>query len=163
MAAIFRNIGEELFAAWCQTSFSQEQPMIQRLSHMNVYVLDQQRAHAFYVDKLGFEVRTDITLGNGFRWLTVGPKGQPDLELALMAVMSGPFLSKEDAEVLRGLVARGGGSSGVFETADCQKTYDELKSRGVEFTGPPEQRPYGIETLLKDDSGNWFSLVQRPK
>lgn len=137
--------------------------MIQRLSHMNIYVLDQARARDFYVDKLGFEVRTDLTLDGGFRWLTVGPKGDPDLHLVLMAIAPGTFMSKADAETLRGLVARGAGSSGVFETADCKKTFDELKAKGVEFIHEPAERPYGIEALFKDDSGNWFSLVQRPK
>ena len=137
--------------------------MIQRLSHMNVYVLDQQRARAFYVDTLGFEVRNDLQLSDTFRWLTVGPKGQPDLEIVLMPIDSGPFLSEPDAALLRGLVARSGVSSGVFETADCQATYDDLKAKGVEFVHAPTERPYGIEALFKDDSGNWFSRVHWPK
>ena len=80
--------------------------MIQRLSHVNIYVLDQNRALAFYVDKLGFEVRAGFTLGGGFRWLTVGPKGQPDLQLVLMLVAETPFMSSADAEILRGLINR---------------------------------------------------------
>jgi catechol 2,3-dioxygenase-like lactoylglutathione lyase family enzyme len=136
--------------------------MIQRLSHATVYVLDQDRAKDFYVGKLGFEVRTDQTMGP-FRWLTVGPKGQPDLELILMKVSSGPMLDEASAAQLRALVEKGAIGCGVLETADVRKDYEELSRKGVRFKGPPEERPYGIETLLQDDSGNWFSVVQRPR
>lgn len=136
--------------------------MIQRLSHMNVFVLDQERAKQFYTEKLGFELRNDVVMGP-FRWLTVGPKGQPDLEIILMAIRPSPFMDEATCATVRTLVAKVGLSSGVFETADCQKTFEELKAKGVEFVSPPTERPYGIEALLKDDSGNWFSLVQRPR
>jgi catechol 2,3-dioxygenase-like lactoylglutathione lyase family enzyme len=135
--------------------------MIQKLSHATVYVLDQDRAKDFYVGKLGFEVRTDQTLGS-FRWLTVGPKGQPDLELILMKIASGPMLDEASAAQLRALVEKGAFGCGAFETADVRKDYEELSKKGVRFSGPPQERPYGIETVLRDDSGNWFSLVQRP-
>jgi catechol 2,3-dioxygenase-like lactoylglutathione lyase family enzyme len=133
--------------------------MIQKVSHMAVYVLDQERARDFYVNKLGFEVRTDAKMGD-FRWLTVGPKGQPDLEITLMEVKPGPMLDEARCETLRELIQRGTFGFGVFETADVRKTYQELKARGVEFMSEPKERPYGIEALLKDDSGNWFSLTQ---
>lgn len=136
--------------------------MIQRLSHTNLYVLDQERAKAFYTEKLGFEVRSDLTMG-AFRWLTVGPKGQPDLEMVLMPIAPSPFMDEASCERLRGLVAAGALSGGVLATADCRKTYEELTAKGVTFAHPPAERPYGIEALLKDDSGNWFSLVQRPR
>ena len=136
--------------------------MIQRLSHINIYVSDQQRALAFYTEKLGFDVRTDVTLGD-FRWLTVGPKGQPDLELVLMAIKPSPFMDEATCAQLRQIQATSGLSGGVFDTADIHKTYEELKAKGVEFTSPPQERPYGIEALMKDDSGNWFSMVQRPR
>jgi len=136
--------------------------MIQRLSHATVYVLDQDRAKDFYVGKLGFEVRTDQTLGS-FRWLTVAPKGQPDLELILMKITAGHMLDEAGAAQIRGLVERGAFICGAFETADVRKDYQELSAKGVRFRGPPEQRPYGIETVLQDDSGNWFSLTQRPR
>jgi predicted enzyme related to lactoylglutathione lyase len=134
--------------------------MIHRMSHTSVYVLDQDRARAFYTEKLGFEVRTDARMGE-FRWLTVGPKGQPDLELVLMPLRPGPTLDADTVETVRRLVERGVFGAGVFETADCHKTYEELKARGVEFLAPPAERPYGVEALLRDDSGNWFSVCQR--
>lgn len=134
--------------------------MIQRLSHVSIYVLDQDAAYDFYVNKLGLEVRTDARMDNGFRWLTVGPKGQPEMEIALMLVAPGHKMDEETADMLRTLIKKGVLGAGVFETADCRKTYEELKARGVEFTSPPEERFYGIESLFKDDSGNWFSLSQ---
>ena len=135
--------------------------MIQRLSHVTVWVLDQDAAYDFYVNKLGFDVRTDARMDNGFRWLTVGPKGQPDLEIALMPTAPGPMMDQESSDALRSLVRKGVLGAGVFETADCQQTYEELKGKGVEFTQPPTERFYGIEALLKDNSGNWFSMSQR--
>ena len=133
--------------------------MIQKVSHMVVYVLNQDSAHDFYVNKLGFEVRTDAKMGD-FRWLTVGPKAQPDLEISLMEVKPGPMLDEVRARTLRDLIQKGTFGFGVFATADVRKTYEELKARGVQFISEPKERPYGIEALLKDDSGNWFSLSQ---
>src|SRR5215470_7989319 len=135
--------------------------MIQRLSHVTIYVLDQDAAYDFYVNKLGFEVRTDARMDNGFRWLTVGPKGQPDLEIALMPTTPSPMMDKETSDALRTLISKGAIGSGVLETADIHKTYEELKARGVEFSQAPIERFYGIEALFKDNSGNWFSLSQR--
>jgi len=134
--------------------------MIQRLSHITIYVLDQDAAHDFYINKLGFEVRTDAKMDNGFRWLTVGPKGQPDLEIALMPTTPGPMMDQETCNLLRALVEKGVLGGGVMETADCQKTYEELVAKGVQFSQPPQERFYGIEALFKDNSGNWFSLSQ---
>src|SRR5262245_56075341 len=111
--------------------------MIQRLSHVTIYVLDQDAAYDFYINKLGFEVRTDASMDNGFRWLTVGPKGQPDLEIALMPTTPSPMMDKETSDTLRSLIQKGVIGSGVLETADVQKTYEELKARGVEFKQPP--------------------------
>lgn len=136
--------------------------MLQKLSHATIYCLDQDKAKAFYTEKLGFEVRNDIVLG-GFRWLTVSPKGQPDLELVLMPTHPGPMMDEATCAALRGLIQKGVLGPGVFETADCKTTYEELKARGVEFLGPPQERPYGVEAMLKDDSGNLFSVVQRPR
>lgn len=130
--------------------------MIERLSHVTVYVVDLERAKAFYTEKLGFEVREDVTLGN-FRWLTVGPKGQPDLHLVLMPIAGG----NEASEALRGLVQSSRIAVGVLATRDCRKTYAELRARGVEFKSEPAERPYGIEAMLVDDSGNMFSLTER--
>ena len=135
--------------------------MIQRMSHVSIYVLDQDSAYDFYVNKLGIEVRTDSKMDNGFRWLTVGPKAQPDLEIVLMPTAPSPMMKQETSDALRALIRNGTLGAGVFETADIQKTYEELKAKGVEFTSPPTERFYGIEALLKDDSGNWFSISQR--
>jgi predicted enzyme related to lactoylglutathione lyase len=136
--------------------------MIQRLSHATIYVLDQDRARTFYTEKLGFEVRTDARMGD-FRWLTVGPKGQPDLEIVLMALEPSPMMDEATCATIRGLVEKGALGSGVFGSSDVQRTYQELVARGVEFMQPPTERPYGIEALFKDDSGNWFSLTQEKK
>jgi predicted enzyme related to lactoylglutathione lyase len=134
--------------------------MIQRVSHASVYVLDQDRATSFYTEKLGFEVRADVTMGS-FRWVTVAPKGQSDFELILMPIKPTPTMDEATCNTIRDLVQKGALGAGVFATADCRKTYAELKARGVEFLQPPTERPYGIEALIKDDSGNWFSLTQR--
>jgi catechol 2,3-dioxygenase-like lactoylglutathione lyase family enzyme len=133
--------------------------MIQRLSHATVYVLDQDAARDFYVNKLGFEVRMDQSMENGFRWLTVSPKGQPDFQLILMKV-DGPNIQPDIATILRDLVERGKLGGAVLQTDDCRATYDDLKSKGVEFLSPPADRFYGIEAVLKDNSGNWFSMNQ---
>ncbi len=133
--------------------------MIQKLSHATIYVLDQDAARDFYVHKLGFEVRMDQSMDNGVRWLTVSPKGQPDLQLILMQV-DGPNIKPEVVAVLRGLVEQGRINGGVLQTDDCRATYEELKAKGVEFLSPPADRFYGVEAVMKDNSGNWFSLNQ---
>ena len=135
--------------------------MIQRLSHVSIYVLDQDAAYDFYVNKLGFDVRMDQRMDNGFRWLTVSPKGQPGLEVILMATTPSERMDAETSEALRTLIRKGVIGAGVLETSDCRKTYNELKMRGVAFTQAPVERFYGIEALMKDDSGNWFSLTER--
>lgn len=135
--------------------------MISRMSHATVYVIEQQEALEFYRDKLGFEVRADVTLEGGFRWLTVGPKSQTDFEIALMEPRAGFMFDEETAAQIRALVEKGSLGTGVFDTDDCHATYEELKSKGVEFKSPPAERPYGIEALFKDNSGNWFSLTER--
>jgi predicted enzyme related to lactoylglutathione lyase len=134
--------------------------MITSLSHATIYVLDQEEALKFYRDKLGFEVRNDMTMDNGFRWLTVGPKTQPNLEIILMPVRESPMFSAEKVALMRSLLQSGAMGAGVFEVDDCHKTYEELKAKGVEFMAPPAERFYGIEALMKDNSGNWFSMTQ---
>ena len=137
--------------------------MIQRLSHTSVYVFDQDEALKFYRDKLGFEVRTDATMDTGFRWVTVGPKLQPDFEIALMKLAEGPMCDAATCATLKELVKKGTFSVGVLEADDCRATYAELVKKGVEFMGPPEERFYGIEAIGKDNSGNWFSMTQHVK
>jgi len=130
--------------------------MITKLSHATVYVLDQDEAKAFYTEKLGFTVRNDVSM-DGFRWLTVGPESQPDVEIILMPAGSNP----QSGEQMRALVSKGALGPGVLATDDCHQTYKELSAKGVEFIQEPADRPYGIEAVLRDNSGNWFSLTQR--
>ncbi|WP_116213214.1 VOC family protein [Streptomyces olivoreticuli] len=136
--------------------------MIKGIAITTVWVLDQDRAKEFYTEKLGFEVRTDMTMGGdkGMRWLTVGAKDQPDVELTLM-VPGAPGLDPESAEALKKLVAKGTLGAGVLSTDDIHRDYETLKGKGVEFLQEPQERPYGTEAIFRDDSGNWFSLTQR--
>ena len=134
--------------------------MITRLSHATIYVLDQEEALKFYRDKLGFEVRDDATMDNGFHWITVGPKTQPDLRIILMKIEPGMMWDADAAATIEKLARKGTFGIGVFETDDCRATYKDLVAKGVEFRGPPEERFYGIEAIGKDNSGNWFSMTQ---
>jgi catechol 2,3-dioxygenase-like lactoylglutathione lyase family enzyme len=134
--------------------------MITRLSHTTIYVTDQEAALRFYTDTLGFKVRTDVTMDNGFRWTTIGLEAQPDLEIVLMEPKAGPMFDQQTIDTLRGLIKRGALGAGVMQVDDCRKTYEELKAKGVEFVAPPEDKFYGVEALLKDNSGNWFSMTQ---
>jgi catechol 2,3-dioxygenase-like lactoylglutathione lyase family enzyme len=134
--------------------------MIKGLAISTVWVLDQDRAKEFYTEKLGFEVRMDMTLGDGgMRWLTVGAKDQPDLELTLMVPGTGA-MDPESVEALKKLVSKGVLGAGVIATDDVHGDYERLKARGVEFIQEPQERPYGTEALFRDDSGNWFSFTQ---
>jgi catechol 2,3-dioxygenase-like lactoylglutathione lyase family enzyme len=137
--------------------------MITRLSHATLWVLDQEAARRVYTEQLGFEIRTDVTMENGFRWLTVRPPRQRDVEIILLEPKAGPMLDAESAAQLRGLLEKGLLGAGVLETDDCRGTYDDLRRRGVEFVEPPAERFYGIEAILKDGVGNWFSLTERTK
>jgi len=141
--------------------------MIQRMSHSAIFVLDQDVAKDFYVNKLGFELKMDESMPNGFRWLTVNPKGQPDLEIILMKVAPSPFegtnprkIQQEDVGTIAELMKKGAFGAGVFQTADCRKTYEELKAKGVEFLSPPKDQFYGVEAVFRDPFGNWFSMTQ---
>lgn len=135
--------------------------MITKLNHVSIFVLDQDSAYDFYVNKLGFTVNTDAEMGPGKRWLTVNPPGQPDLEIALMLIDDGMMFDKESAAAMRDLVSKGTFGFGVFECEDLLATYEEMTAKGVEFSKPPTQEFYGFEALFKDDSGNWFSLGQK--
>jgi catechol 2,3-dioxygenase-like lactoylglutathione lyase family enzyme len=134
--------------------------MINGIKIVSVWVLDQDSAKKFYTDKLGFTLTTDLTLDNGMRWLTVRPPGNPDQEFVLMDP-SHSMLDAATAEQVRALVAKGALSPGVLATDDCRGDYEKLTAKGVEFVAPPAERPYGIEAILRDDSGNWFSFTQR--
>ena len=135
--------------------------MISKMSHVSIYVLNQDSAYDFYVNKLGFTVHTDAPMGPGMRWLTVCPPEQPELEIVLMPIDEGPMFKKEAAAQMREMVEAGTFGFGVFECNNLMATYEELKAKGVEFKKPPTKEFYGYEALFKDDSGNWFSLGEK--
>jgi len=137
--------------------------MIKRLSHASIYVIDQESARDFYVNKLGLEERMKIPLGGGAFWLTVASKEHPDLEITLMPINKGGMFKDDVAAQISDLVRKGTFGFGVFECTDVYATYEDLKSKGVEFTKPPTEEFYGIEAMFKDDSGNWFSLTEFKK
>src|SRR6478609_5939873 len=137
--------------------------MISKITHTCIYVMNQDSAYDFYVNKLGFTVHTDAPMGPGMRWLTVTPPEQPALEITLMAITEGMMFNKETASAMREMVKNGTFGFGVFECADIFATYEELKAKGVEFKKAPKKEFYRIEALFKDDSGNWFSLSQKPE
>jgi catechol 2,3-dioxygenase-like lactoylglutathione lyase family enzyme len=137
--------------------------MITRMSHATVWVKNQQEALEFYRDKLGFEVDTDAMVGDDFRWLTMRIPTQPGFEIILMEPKPGYILDEDSAAQLKALMEKGVLGGGVFETDDIQKTYEELKAKGVEFKGPPTTQDWGTATVMKDNSGNWFSVGQDKK
>jgi len=134
--------------------------MITKMTHVCVYVLNQNSAYDFYVNKLGFKVVTDAPMGNDSRWLTVCPPEQPELEITLFLILEGAMFNKETAKTMTELIKKGTFGCGVFTCNDIYATYEELKAKGVEFTKAPTKEFYGTEALFKDDSGNWFSLSQ---
>jgi catechol 2,3-dioxygenase-like lactoylglutathione lyase family enzyme len=133
--------------------------MITGLGITTVWTFDQQRTKAFFTEKLGFEVRSEVPMGD-MRWVTVGAKKQPDVELALMS-LDGPGLDAESSQALKKLVGKGVIGAGAFRTDDCRGDYETFRARGVEFVQEPQERPYGIEAIFRDDNGNWYSLTQR--
>jgi catechol 2,3-dioxygenase-like lactoylglutathione lyase family enzyme len=135
--------------------------MIRKLTFSTVYVLNQESAFDFYVNKLGFKIHTDAPLGNNNRWLTVTPPDQPEIELSLMLVTEGRMFTKEAVKSVTELIKNGTFGHGGFECNDIFATYEELKNKGVEFPQPPQQESYGIAAVFVDDSGNWFSLTQK--
>jgi catechol 2,3-dioxygenase-like lactoylglutathione lyase family enzyme len=135
--------------------------MINQVSLATIWVLDQDSAKEFFTEKLGLELRDDMTFGDaGMRWLTVGTKDQPELRLTLMVPGSPPAVDAESAEQLKALVAKGVLGGVAFHTDDCRATYRELSAKGVTFLQEPQERPYGIEAIFRDDSGNWYSLTE---
>ena len=133
-----------------------------KVANAQLWVHDQDEALAFYTKKLGWEVRVDVTMtemGN-FRWLTVGPVGQPDFAVVLMAIPGPPVMDADTAEQVRTLMAKGFAGTVFLTTEDCHADYEELKGRGVEFTEPPEERPYGIDSGFRDPSGNSIRVTQ---
>jgi catechol 2,3-dioxygenase-like lactoylglutathione lyase family enzyme len=137
--------------------------MLKQLTNVQVWVHDQDEALAFYTDKLGLELRDDVTvpeMGN-FRWLTVGVPGQPDVAVTLMAVPGPPVFDAETRDQIMALMAKGAASGLFFATDDCRASYEDLKSRGVEFQQEPTEQPYGIDAGFRDPSGNQIRMAQR--
>ena len=135
--------------------------MITKLSHASLFVTDQNKAYDFYVNKLGFKVNTDVTMENGFRWLTLTPPDQPDLEIPILAPLhQGMNYSEEVVNAFKVLLENNALGAGVLYTPDCRATYEELKAKGVEFKGEPKEQFYGIEAIIVDGCGNWFSMTQ---
>ena len=132
------------------------------IANAQLWVHDQEEALAFYTEKLGMEVRADVTLPElgDFRWLAVGPVGQPEVAIVLMAIPGPPVMDEETAKQVRDLVAKGFAGTVFLTTDDCQASYEELKGRGVDFTETPEERPYGIDSAFRDPSGNSIRLTQ---
>ncbi|MFE7859022.1 VOC family protein [Streptomyces sp. NPDC057403] len=133
--------------------------MILGLGISTVWTFDQQRTKAFFTEKLDFEVRSEVSMGE-MKWVTVAAKDQPDLELTLMS-LDGPGLDPESAAALKKLVSKGVLGAGAFRTDDCSGDYETFRARGVEFLQAPQERPYGIEAIFRDDNGNWYSLTER--
>jgi catechol 2,3-dioxygenase-like lactoylglutathione lyase family enzyme len=150
--------------------FAEENNMLQKMTHTVIYVLDQEMARDFYVNKLGFDLKADYTAPTGFRWLTVAPKGQTEVEIALIKVGSDRDPgkakgdagddAKQDAETMATLLKKGCFSGGTYQTADCRKTYEEYKAKGVEFVMEPKDEFFGVVAVFKDPFGNRFSMSQ---
>jgi catechol 2,3-dioxygenase-like lactoylglutathione lyase family enzyme len=132
------------------------------IANAQLWVHDQDEALAFYTEKLGMEVRSDVTLPEmgSFRWLTVGPAGQPDVAIVLMAIPGPPLMDEATVEQVRALMAKGFAGTIFLTTDDVHAAYEELKGRGVEFVEAPEPRPYGIDSAFRDPSGNHLRLTQ---
>jgi catechol 2,3-dioxygenase-like lactoylglutathione lyase family enzyme len=135
--------------------------MITKLSHTSLFVTDQDKAYDFYVNKLGFKVHTDAKMDNGFRWLTLTPPEQPDLEIAILDTFHpGMQYEPEVTNAFKILLEKGVMGAGVLHTPDCRATYEELKAKGVVFKSEPKEQFYGIEAIITDGCGNWFSMTQ---
>ncbi len=132
--------------------------MITNVSLVTVYVSDQDEAKRFYTEVLGFEARTDVRLGDGFRWVTVGHPSQPELDVTLM--LPGPPLNDDMAAAVRRALANGTMGGIGLTTDDCRKDYEALTAKGVVFVQEPSDRPYGLEAVMRDNSGNWLVLVE---
>ncbi len=133
-----------------------------KIANAQLWVHDQDEALTFYTEKVGMEVRADVTLPemDNFRWLTVGPVGQEDVSITLMAIPGPPVMDADTAEQVRDVMAKGFAGTVFLTTEDCQASYEELKARGVEFSEAPEERPYGIDSGFRDPSGNSIRLTE---
>jgi catechol 2,3-dioxygenase-like lactoylglutathione lyase family enzyme len=136
--------------------------MLKQLTHTQVWVNDQDEALAFYTEKLGMELREDVTMPElgDFRWVSVGLPGQPDVAITLMAVPGPPVFDEDTRKQIEALLAKGASGGLFFSTDDIKASYEELKARGVEFSQEPTEQPYGIDAGFRDPSGNQFRLAQ---
>ena len=132
--------------------------MISNISLVTVYCLDQEKTRDFYVENLNFQTRTDVMMGEGFRWLTIGHPSQPELEVTLM--IPGPPLDDAAAAFIRGQLEKGQMGGLGLQVDNCRKTYEELSAKGVTFLQEPSDRPYGVEAVMRDNAGNWVVLVE---
>ena len=131
------------------------------MSHTALFVTDQDKAYDFYVNTLGFTVRTDAKMQNGFRWLTVSAPEQPDMEIALLSPLhEGMSYDEETKKAFKVLLEKNALGAGVLYTPDCYAAYEELKAKGVVFKSAPREQFYGIEAVVTDSCGNWFSMTQ---
>ena len=133
-----------------------------KIANTQLWVRDQEEALEYYTQKVGMEVRADVTMPElgGFRWLTVGPAGQEDVSIVLMAIPGPPMFEPETIEQIKATMAKGVAGTVFLTTDDCRRSYEELKSRGVEFVETPEERPYGIDAGFRDPSGNHLRITQ---
>jgi catechol 2,3-dioxygenase-like lactoylglutathione lyase family enzyme len=133
-----------------------------KIANAHLWVHDQEQALAFYTEKLGMEIRVDVTLPElgDFRWLTVSPPDQEDVSIVLMAIPGEPVIDAETKQQIEELMAKGFAGSVFLTTDDCRAEYEALRDRGVEFTEAPEERPYGIDAGLRDPSGNSIRLTE---
>lgn len=131
--------------------------MITNVSLQNVWVRDIDASRDFFVDKLGFVLNTDVTM-NDYRWCTVNHPDHPELQLTF--ALPERMLDAEDAELVNRLLSKGSISGGGLHVDDCRKTYEDLVAKGVEFVSEPAERPYGVEAVMRDNSGNWWVLVE---
>ncbi len=133
-----------------------------KISYAHLWVHDQDEALDFYTNRVGLELRQDATIPDvgDFRWVTVGPPGQPDVAIVLMAIPGPPVMDAETADQVRTVMSKGFAGTVFLSTDDCRKSYEELKARGVEFVEPPEERPYGIDSGFRDPSGNSIRLTE---
>lgn len=135
--------------------------MITKFSHISLFVLSQDTAFDFYVNKLGFNVHNDVKMENGFRWLTLTAPEQPDLEIAILEPLHPGMNNDEETQnAFRVLLEKGALGAGVMHTPDCRATYEELKAKAVVFKGEPKEQFYGTEAIITDSCGNWFSMTQ---
>ena len=132
--------------------------MITNVSLTTVYCLDQDAARDFYVDVLGFEPNTDVVMGSDMRWVTINHPRQPELEITLMT--PGPPLDPEAADFVRRQLEKGQMGGLGLRVDDCHKAFAELSAKGVTFLQEPSDRPYGVEAVMRDDTGNWLVLVE---